>query len=245
MSRLFTFYLPPASWHCPYILENAEAHHLVHVLRVRAGQQVRLFDGCGRAGVFLVRSVGKRKVELECLEQQSVERPKRQCYLAVAWSKALRRGWFLEKCVELGVAGVFFWAARHSQGKVPATPGEQWFSQLVSAGKQCGNLWLPTLFTCPGGLSDLLEQAARVDNRFLLWEKAGQATFEPACFSRPDSLFILGPEGGLAKQEVDFLAQKEVEFCSLGENILRWETAALLVAGLHSCLGRPEHREKI
>ncbi len=245
MSRLFTFYLPSSSWHSPYILENAEAHHLAHVLRVQAGQQVRLFDGCGRAGFFLVRSIAKRKVELECLEQQSVERPKRQCYLAVAWNKALRRGWLLEKCVELGVAGIFFWAARHSQGKTPSAPSEQWQSQLVAAGKQSGNFWLPSLATCPGGLPELLEQTAHIDNVFLLWEKADHTAFDPACFSMPESLFILGPEGGLAKQEVDFLAGKEVRFCSLGENILRWETAALLVAGLHSCLGRSENREKI
>ena len=59
------------------------------------------------------------------------------------------------------------------------------------------------------------------------------------------SLFILGPEGGLAQQEIDFLVRKEVTCCSLGENILRWETAALLVAGLHSCLGQSEHREGV
>ncbi len=245
MSRLFTFYLPPSAWHSPYTLENAEAHHLAHVLRVQAGQHVRLFDGYGRTGQFLVHSVARGRVQLECLEEQYVERKKRQCYLAVAWSKALRRGWFLEKCVELGVAGIFFWAARHSQGETPPVPGEQWFAQLVSAGKQSGNPWLPVLSTCPGGLPELLEHTAHIDNVFWLWEKADQTTFEPGCFSKPCSLFILGPEGGLAQQEIDFLVRKEVTCCSLGENILRWETAALLVAGLHSCLGQSEHREGV
>ncbi len=238
MVRLHTFYLSPQDWHAPFVLTGAEAHHLHSVLRVRVGEQVRLFDGCGRFGFFTVCLVKKNRVELKLQSEEYGDLPKRKCFLAIAWSKALRRTWLLEKCVELGVSGIYFWQARHSQGRVPAEVAESWQTQLVSAGKQCGNLYLPFCKICPGGIGELFERTAEIENKVLLWENAEASLFVPHFFSTPQTLFILGPEGGLAREEVDFLQQKGVPYCSLGETVLRWETAALAVAALHSCLGR-------
>lgn len=238
MGNLHTFYLSPQYWQAPFVLTEAEARHLVTVLRVHVGEQVRLFDGCGRFGIFTVCTAKKNRVELELQSEEYEDLPKRKCFLAIAWSKALRRTWLLEKCVELGVAGIYFWQALHSQGRVPSEPAEAWQAQLVSAGKQCGNFYLPFCKTCPNGIVELFERTATIKNKILLWENAETSLFVPHFFSMLQTLFILGPEGGLARDEVDFLRQKGVPYCSLGETVLRWETAALLVAGLHSCLGK-------
>ena len=64
MASLYSFYLAPDSWGDSFQLDSAESHHLVRVLRLKAGAEVRLFDGRGRHGLFRVESAAKSGVTL-------------------------------------------------------------------------------------------------------------------------------------------------------------------------------------
>ena len=233
-----TFFLPPGSWMEPYQLDGAEAHHLTRVLRIREGEEIRLLDGRGREGAFRVGSCSKNRVRLECLRIWSYPRPASRVILAAGWTKAARRGWILEKAVEFEAAAVWFWQAERSQFPVPDQAKETWEAQLVAGAKQCRNPWLPELRTFPYGAPELIRavEAANCACRHVLLED----TCGPALPLIPDRLglpgvtvCVIGPEGGFAPAEAALFRQSGFEPITLGQRVLRWETAAMFCLGLH------------
>lgn len=229
-----TFFLPASSWQEPYQVTGAEARHLVTVLRIKPGETIRLLDGEGHEGVFFVTDIAKQRVTLRLEEKIAHERPANLATLAVGYGRGLRRGWLLEKAVELEAGGVWFWQAARSQGKVPEETKETWFAQMAAGAKQSNNPWLPELRTMPRGVADLLARKNDFDKTYLLWEgdtKGNLLTLEDLA-PGGKSLFVLGPEGGFADKEVTVLASGGFTPVSLGNRVLRWETAAMLCLGL-------------
>lgn len=232
MTRLNSFYLPPALWREPFFLADEEAHHLLRVLRAKPGDTIRLFDGQGRWGIFQVSAVAKKTAELALLSVGHAPTPASRLTLAVGWSKSLRRGYLLEKAVELGAAAVWFWKAEYSQGEIPSGT-ETWQRQMVAAAKQCGALWLPEMRVFSGA-PELIRAAESFGNRVLCWEKEETEMIAPKNLVHPaGSIAVLGPEGGLSTDEARLFQEYGFKPKSLGPHILRFETAALFVLSLH------------
>ena len=133
---LHRFYLPPDQWAHDLWLEGQEARHLVQVLRLAPGEEVLLLDGRGRSGRFAIAETGKKKARLVLLEEQTAPAPQSRAIMALAFSKAVRRGFFMEKAVELGAHAVWLWQGDHSQGKLPADAAEACRGQLIAGAKQ-------------------------------------------------------------------------------------------------------------
>ncbi len=228
------FYLGPDQWRPPYALKGREHHHLHRVLRLGSGERIACFDGKGRHGVFSIESVDKSSARLTLLEERIEARPEAGLSLALAWTKNMRRSWLLEKCVELEAEQILFWQSGRSVGRLPEHPKQGWFDQLVSGAKQSGNPWLPELLCISGGMQGLARAGKGFDQSFFLWEKCGlERLLDPECLARPGrTLVVLGPEGGLEKREAEAFQKSGFESASLGQRILRWETAALVCLGL-------------
>lgn len=230
-----SFFLAPEAWHAPFVLAGAEAHHLAHVARIRPGKTVRLFDGEGREGLFTVTSIEKDGIRLEMISEKQHSHPQGRSILAIGWGKNVRRTWLLEKTVEFEAGEVWFWQAERSQGRVPEEPKETWRAQLIAGAKQCGNLWLPTLGTVSGGVDALIEKSAAFSRRCFLWEEEGGGPLLSGSELRSCQpvVYIIGPEGGFTLREAETLIAAGIPARSLGRQVLRWETAALLCLGLH------------
>ena len=237
------FYLSPEYWQSPLCLEGQEARHLA-VLRLPVGAELRLLDGQGREGLCVIRNVRKNGVELELLSEKLHPAPTRRAIMVISWCKAIRRGFFLEKAVELGVAEICCWQARRSQGRMPENLCVNWQGQLLAGAKQCGNPYLPLVRAFFGGAGELAPQAPE-NRRILLLEpgqnrpllQAGQLGQEGS------TLYLFGPEGGFDPQEVELFLAAGYGAASLGERALRWESAALVCLGLHywaALLGGPK-----
>ncbi len=233
MARTDSFYLPPEKWSAPFLLEGDEARHLVKVLRLGPGAEVRLFDGRGREGLFRVDTV-KGGVGLSPLSESTAPPPASETWLALGWNKSTRRGWLLEKAVELGATGILFWESSRSQGGMPSAPKDTWTAQLVAGAKQCGNPWLPVLEMVPGGAAGLMERTAGFNARFLPWEspEVSQGVTPENLTSPGSRVFVIGPEGGLTDAEAAGFTKSGFQAVTLGPRPLRWETAALLCLGL-------------
>ncbi len=232
-----SFYLAPEHWPAENqeaVLDGAEARHLLKVLRAGPGDTIRLFDGAGREGSFEITSCDKQNARLRPLEIRTIPKPERQTVLALGWSKAIRRGWLLEKAVELEATGIWFYQADRTQGHVPAEVKENWSGQLVAGAKQSSNPWLPELRTIPQGVKGLAAAAGAFDMACILWEDREQPQLLDygRLKATRSVLFVVGPEGGFSQREIDTLAAGCFLPVSLGNRILRWETAALLCLGL-------------
>ncbi len=207
---------------------------MLKVLRLKPGNTVWCTNGAGQSGLFRIFGVEKHRVWLQAVELERHESPQQRVVLALGWAKALRRGWLFEKAVELEASGIWLWQAKHSQGKVPEEGKDNWRAQCIAGAKQCKNPWLPELATFPGGARELAAAVPAFTNSYLLWEESGcdrLLTMEDLR-TTGDTLFILGPEGGLSREEVALLQNGGARPVSLGKRVLRWETAALLCLGL-------------
>lgn len=232
---LALFYLPPEHWGHEVRLDGQEARHLSQVLRLRAGSEVGLLDGRGRLGRFVVLKAGKKTVDLECRSEEFLPQPEARAVVALAYSKAVRRGFFMEKAVELGASGVWLWQGDHSQGKLSAAAQEACQGQLVAGAKQCGNPWLPEVRVLDGGVDDLVSHAAEADYRILPWEAQDAVPMlSPALAGQSGlTIYVIGPEGGFSQRELTVLTQSGFCAVSLGARVLRCETAATLCLGIH------------
>ncbi|EFL51818.1 protein of unknown function DUF558 [Solidesulfovibrio fructosivorans JJ]] len=235
MGRPDAFYIPPGAFGEPYALTGGEAAHCAKVLRKKAGEIIRAFDGLGREGLFRITAVSRDRVELEARSLAEAPLPATRLYLAAGFSRSTRRDFFLEKAVELGAAGIFFWQAARSQGRMPEAPKESWQATLVAAAKQCGAANLPELDTVSGGAAGLVAACSHhFDRRYLLWEAPGlDRRIRLDDVGAPgEALFVLGPEGGLTDAEAAIFQDAGYAPLSLGERVLRFETAGLAVLAL-------------
>ena len=228
---MHTFYIPPAQWGRHMELSGQEAHHLGRVLRLRAGEEVLLLDGEGREGLCRIASVGRQSAALELVSEKLHQRPASGAVLAVGWGKEARRGWILEKSVE------------RSQFPVPSDAKETWHASLVAGAKQCRNPWLPELRTLPGGVDELIRASKDFDHCQVLVESGlpQQDFMGETYLAQPGrTLCVIGPEGGFSQREIEKLMAAGFKALSMGERVLRWETAAMMALGLH--WWKREHR---
>jgi 16S rRNA (uracil1498-N3)-methyltransferase len=235
VGRPDAFYLPPEAFAEPFVLTGGEAAHCARVLRKQPGETIRLFDGQGREGLFTITDVKKVRVAVTPVSLTDVPPPLSRMHLAAGFSRSARRDFFLEKAVELGATGILFWQATRTQGHMPNAPKDAWIATLISAAKQCGAAHLPSLSVVPGGVAGLAADAgSRFDRRYLLWEEPGlPRRLTPDDVTAPgDALFVLGPEGGLTDAEAATLCDAGYVPISLGNRVLRWETAGLAVLAL-------------
>lgn len=230
MARLNTFYLDSQSWPTEpgglAYLEGAEARHLLTVLRTETGDTVRLIDGAGTVGLFSLVEAGKKRACLKAMEIQTASPHANGVTLAIGWGKSKRRNYLFEKTVELQGDGIVFWPAARSQGAPPAHPKDSWKDKCVQAAKQCGNEFLPHMDVLSSS-NDLQKMTSRFDRCYLAWEsKDDHRQLDPSHLTSGKSLIVIGPEGGFDDDEAHKIISFGFTPVSLGESILRWETAA-------------------
>ncbi len=230
MARLNSFFFPAEYWPSMIgdtaVLKGTEARHMLTVLRTEDDQTVRLFDGKGRDGLFRVKERAKNRALLEAIQLNEYPELDSGLTLAIGWGKSKRRNYVFEKSVELKSVGLAFWEAKRSQGSLPATPKESWTEKCIQAAKQCGSTTLPVLSTV-GGVEGLIDFAQDFDACYLAWESDDiQAPLTPAHFMAKRTLVVIGPEGGIEDREAQAFIKAGFEPITLGDTIMRWETAA-------------------
>ncbi len=236
------FFFPELAKHSrgdTVFLEDTEAHHLSIVLRVQKGEEVELMDGFGRIAKAKVLAFPKKSVELSLVGIENFPEPQGGLILAVAWGKAARRSYVVEKAVEFGAKGLWFWQAARSNYPLPKS-GDVGQGSLLAGAKQCRNPYLPELLPLKSAKA-MLEKVAGLStgsmpvHKHLLVEAdyEGQLLGPQALAPQGYTVAIVGPEGGLSPEEVALFTKQGFQAYSMGESVLRVESAALLVLGLH------------
>lgn len=233
-----TFFLASDQWNDPYILDDKEMHHLLRVLRIQKGEEIRLLDGRGREGIFLVKEIKKKYVILSHIDDWMHPKPLHKVILAAGWTKAARRGWILEKAVELEAWSIWFWQAEFSQYPLSKAYKESWKSQIIAGAKQCRNPWFPKIKTFPQGIQAVIEYADTIQDasRLVFVEDRSGPTkiFTLDLLNKSGvTICVIGPEGGFAVHEIELLKKANFLPITLGNRVLRWETAAVLCLGLY------------
>lgn len=212
------------------LLPDDAAHHIAHVLRMKTGQQIVLFNGHGGQYDAEILRINKRTVEVQVIAHLDEER---ESHLDITLAQGISRGqhmdYTLQKAVELGVKQIVPVFSEHSSVRLNRDRQEKryqhWRRIIISACEQCGRNRLPVL-THPKTLADWLDD----DNNDLKIILHPVTTSRLSQLDKPrHSLTLLaGPEGGFADNEIILAQQKGYQPVVLGPRILRTETAALV-----------------
>ncbi len=231
------FYLEKDKWHTGKIVDT-EFRHATQVLRLKKDAQFLLFDGEGLEALCQISSIDKKSLTFDIIEQKEYTLPQSRVILAAAWTKAARRGFLFEKVVELEASELWIWHSDYSQFPLPDSNSatvESWQQQLIAGIKQCHNPFLPKLCLFSSQEEMLMEATKHNNLHVLTTDDAPKILPYTSDFlnSVGSTVLTIGPEGGFSPKEIEIFAQNQAQFFTMGERILRYETAAILALGLH------------
>ncbi|HEX5433470.1 MAG TPA: RsmE family RNA methyltransferase [Candidatus Angelobacter sp.] len=207
-------------------LLGQNAHHLFRVLRAQAGQQFDIaVEGVLRVGTITLAT--SEKVEFHLGEEiKSKALPEIDVYISIF--KFDRMEWALEKLTELGVAQIVpVFATRTAQHLAKAAEArvERWRKIAREASQQARRLAPPEI-AAPVPISAVVEK--RKTAAIILSEVEDSVSLKTAVAGcRPPLALAFGPEGGWTPEELEQFENAGWKPASLGQTILRAETAAI------------------
>jgi 16S rRNA (uracil1498-N3)-methyltransferase len=214
-------------------LADAEAHHLIHVMRAKPGDAATLFDGGGDQFAAVVERVGRAEVTLKIIGRETIDRElPYPLTLGVALPKGDRQKWLVEKATELGVTRL----VPLETARGVAQPVEQAIARLrragIEASKQCGRNRLMQIDAPQPWPAFAASQTDAI--RLFAPPGANATATEILTTATPGQSVALavGPEGGFDDAEVQAAVAAGWRTVQLGPRILRIETAALALAAV-------------
>lgn len=214
-------------------LVGEHADHLSRVLRAQVGQQFDIATGAAvRQG--RITSVAPGRVEFE-LGQEIPSGAIPKIILLLSVFKFDRMEWAIEKCTELGVARIIPVIAERTEAHLAAAAPrrlERWQRIALQASEQSRRVAPPEI-THPVPVKEAVGLPG--STRILLSEVEREVTVRDILSSQPSDngvLLAFGPEGGWTEAELTLFREAGWQSASLGDTILRCETAAIAAMAL-------------
>jgi len=217
--------LPEATY-----LDTEESKHCIKVLRMKAGDSIKVIDGHGSLYKALITEANHKKCGFSIQEKIYSNKFPFHRHIAIAPTKNIDRiEWFVEKAVEIGIDEISFILCDHSERKVLKL--ERLEKKAVSAMKQSYKFWMPKI------------NELKPYNDFLQLKHGGLKSIAYVDFENPvqlkdlldskvDSLVLIGPEGDFSEQEVKLAELAGFKKVGLGNSRLRTETAGIVACHL-------------
>ena len=206
------------------------AHHLLHVLRMKTGDVLRVFNG--RDGEFRgsISATGKKTIEITVHEQIRAQLASPDLWLCCAPIKKAHFDYMVEKATELGVSEIQPILTQRTQ--IREVNADRVYAICREAAEQSDRLSVPAV-GLPVSLEDLIDVFPK-DHALIVCAEWGDATsihdalHSPALQKFSKAAIVTGPEGGFAADELDKLRKApNAFFVRLGPRILRADTAAI------------------
>ena len=212
-----------------------QGKHISKVMRMRVNDRVRLSDG---ERVFLSRIISiNSEILLQCEEELFVHSEfLYPVKLACAMLKGEKWDLVIQKATELGVTEIFPIETRYSVVKANEKSTNKvlrWNKIALEAAEQSLRKKKPIVHE-PKKLSEILEMDS--DIKIVAYEKEKETLFHHLNFDAKTILLVIGPEGGFSEAEIQQFEKNEFIVASLGNRILRSETAALYCMSLLGAL---------
>lgn len=216
-------------------ITGPEAHHLKNVLRLKAGGRIICLDGQGTEYEAELERLGEIEITARIIER----RPEQPDRCRITMGQGLLTGHkmdlVVQKATELGIATLIPFTSRYCTIRDPATSKAQRWQRIArEACKQCRRAREPEIRQVHTWVESLA-LADEHDLTIIFWEKETGETLsdlgELITRRQPSSLlFLVGPEGGLAEEEIALARASNIQTIGMGRRILRAETASLAAA---------------
>jgi 16S rRNA (uracil1498-N3)-methyltransferase len=217
-----------------------EARHAVTVSRLAVGESVSIGNGRGLVVTGEVVTALHTELAIEASTVAEVPRTEPAIFLAQALAKGDRDEFAVQAATELGVDGVIPWTAGRSisrwEGAKIAKGHDRWSAIVREATKQSIRSWLPDVLDLA-----TTAQLARLasETRMLILEPTADVALSAVEADDRDIVLVVGPEGGIAPNELAAFTAAGATLVRLGDTVLRTSTAGpAAIAMLNAKLGR-------
>jgi len=225
------FYAEEISGQSSFTLNEDTSRHVVQVLRMKEGEQLRLTDGKGKTVTAEIISEHKKATEVKVLSTSHIEHQTSQIAIAISLIKNNSRfEWFLEKATEIGVSEIIPLICERTEKQ--HFRHDRMKNILVSAMLQSQQAWLPTLHE-PVKFKEIIKTSAHQKKYIAHCIEENKQTLSNQPTNQSTSqLILIGPEGDFTNEEIEFAKQNNFIPVGLGETRLRSETAGVVAAVL-------------
>jgi 16S rRNA (uracil1498-N3)-methyltransferase len=215
-----------------YTLDENESRHLIRVLRMTKGANIRLIDGKGTLYYGIISDPDQKKCTIDITgEIRDFEKKDYRLHIAISPLKNPERfEWFIEKSVEIGVDEITPVICRNTEK--PGIKSVRINNLIISAMKQSLKatktvLNEPCLFNDFIGLNSCgIKMIAHCD------DSVARKRVSDIYIKKNDAIILIGPEGDFTSEEIVSAQDKEFTPVHLGRSRLRTETAG--IAACHS-----------
>lgn len=231
LPRLFTE--SPLNVGADLIVSESAHHYLKNVMRLDIKSELRFFNGRDGEFVGVITEYDKKRTVVNIQKQIATQRTlTRRIHLLFAPIKKERMEWLIEKAVELGATDLHPILTQNTD--LRKINDEKISLQIIEAAEQCERMDIPALHP----VSDLWKTIPTLNGVSILAaiERLDAKPIRAAIPPSGDIAILIGPAGGFTSEEKERLAKTAgIVPVSLGDNILRAETAA--IAALSALLG--------
>ncbi|BHH85379.1 16S rRNA (uracil(1498)-N(3))-methyltransferase [Desulforhopalus sp. 52FAK] len=220
-------------------LSKEESRHIKKVLRLDVGAGVELLDGKGRIYKGVISDLGRVVAARITGTLSENAQSSGGVLVCQAILKGEKMDTVVQKCTELGVTTMVPFQSSRCQGKLDPVVGQKkhgrWQRIGLAACKQCMRP-MPMDIDAPVTFEEAVasEELGEKTVRLLFWEEEKEFHLQDVVgLSSAESIaLLLGPEGGLSHEEIELARQHGWVTVSLGQSILRAETATLTAVSI-------------
>lgn len=219
------------------ISDNENYRHIAKSLRKKTGEKILLIDEKQIQYEAIIVEVTSKEIVCEIKQHyQSVRDLDFDLFLAQSPLRSDAQLTIMEKSTELGVRAVFPIITDNCvlAASILDKKQEKWQKVMNEASKQCERAKIPVCYK-PSKLEAVLENN-RFDKIIVMAERSTEISLKEFLNSNPIKhservLVIIGPEGGFSQKEFDYFKLKKLPLVSLGDLILKAETAVVVALG--------------
>jgi 16S rRNA (uracil1498-N3)-methyltransferase len=220
-----------------FFISGEQAHYIINVRRFNPNDEIMIFDGLGNSYKAQIISININKNEISgkiISSSYKISIFKVRLYTAIP--KGSRFEWLIEKCAEIGVSEIMPINTKRSVNTEFSKNKFKRYEKIsIAASSQCGRNDIMRI-NYPLDFKSACKNA--VANKSLInilpWEGESLSLLDatPVSSSYNGANIFIGPEGGFENEEIEFAKSMGVHTITLGGNILRVETAALVTSVL-------------
>ena len=214
------------------IMKGRDAEH-VRVLRLRPGEDMIICDGQGTDYKCRLVKADKEQVEAEVIEVvRCPAEPSVKVTVLCGLPKGDKTDYIIQKSVEAGAEEILFFNSDRCVARPdkPEKKLERWQRIAEEAAKQSGRGIIPQVGWA-GDFAGALDGAVKKELGLFMYETGEREALNDVLGANSgiaSAAIITGPEGGFAQFEADLARIAGLHICSMGERILRCETAPVV-----------------
>ncbi|NKY84611.1 16S rRNA (uracil(1498)-N(3))-methyltransferase [Nocardia veterana] len=218
------------------VLDGPEGRHAATVRRIRVGEPITLSDGAGLLAESEVVAAGRDRLELKVRDRVVAPPVSPAVTVVQALPKSDRSELAVELMTEAGADVIVPWQAARcvANWEAKARKGvEKWRAAARAAARQSRRAYIPAVADLhrTGDVLDLVRRTVADNGIAIALHESGTARFAGLPFDADRIVLIVGPEGGLADDELTALEAAGAHIALLGPTVLRTSTAAAVALG--------------